>query len=332
MDSFHLHNSVQACGLPCSLNQAGLPFDILLLVLVFCLFPADYFIILLIKGGNLSETKSYQSLPFISMISYNIIAGDTLTKVFHRLPGVGPDHALAVRHFVISVSTSLFTLPLSLFLNTSKLGNVRLNHIFHHNSFMIYGSLEEPSLGLVSLTSVGSSLIVSALFAATGYATFTGVLFLTSYLFFFENYCRNDDLAMFVYFCLGISIITTCPLECFVTRAVCSLFSLMSVGNIQCFFLNGSLNNRAHVAVTLLIVAAFTLLSLAYDCLGIVLVLNVSQMSFELLWFGHDLKYGHLGTTDLHWITLNVTINLTQNCFVRVTICLFVDETDTIFS
>uniref|UniRef100_A0A8C7IFL6 Solute carrier family 38 member 11 n=1 Tax=Oncorhynchus kisutch TaxID=8019 RepID=A0A8C7IFL6_ONCKI len=281
-DNSHIcHDTIFFSGLPCSLNQAGLPFDILLLVLVFCLFPADYFIILLIKGGNLSETKSCQSLPFIAMISYNIIAGDTLTKVFHRLPGVGPGHALAVRHFVISVSTILFTLPLSLFLNTSKLGN-----------FMIYGSLEEPSLGLVSLTSVGSSLIVSALFAATGYATFTGYTQ-------GKTLSWNDDLAIFVYFCLGISIITTCPLECFVTRAV--------------WF------------------AAFTLLSLAYDCLGIVLVLNVSQMSFEL-WFGHDFKYGHLGTTDLHWITLNVTINLTQNCFVRVTIFWFVDETDTIFS
>ncbi|KAM9484427.1 LOW QUALITY PROTEIN: putative sodium-coupled neutral amino acid transporter 11 [Salvelinus alpinus] len=158
-----------------------------------------------------------------AVISYNIIAGDTLTKVF-RLPGVGPGPALAVRHFVISVSTILFTLPLSLFRNISKLGNVSLlsmvltvlilitvitrtatlgpqipptlNAAFtrwnairllvlsfdfssniayvHHNSFMIYGSLEEPSLGLVSLTSVGSSLIVSALFAVTGYATFTG--------------------------------------------------------------------------------------------------------------------------------------------------------------
>jgi len=36
----------------------------------------------------------------------------------------------------------------------------------------------------------------------------------------FENYCRNDNLATFGRFCYGVSIITTFPLECFVTREV----------------------------------------------------------------------------------------------------------------
>uniref|UniRef100_A0A4W5JS28 Putative sodium-coupled neutral amino acid transporter 11 n=1 Tax=Hucho hucho TaxID=62062 RepID=A0A4W5JS28_9TELE len=293
-------------GLPYSLNQAGLPLGLFLLVLV--AFITDYSIILLIKGGNLSGTNSYQSLvrstfgitgflvlsllqflyPFIAMISYNIITGDTLTKVFQRLPGVGPGHILAERHFVIAVSTILFTLPLSLFRNISKLGKVSLlsmvltvfilitviiraelhtkqphkNVIWTIHSFMIYGSLKEQSLSnwsRVTHISVGSAMIVSILFAATGYATFTGY----TQGDIFENYCGNDDLATFGRFCFGISIITTFPLECFVTREV--------VSNV---FFKGSLNNHAHVAVTLLIVAACTALSLAYDCLGIVLVLN----------------------------------------------------------
>lgn len=36
----------------------------------------------------------------------------------------------------------------------------------------------------------------------------------------FENYCKNDNLATFGRFCFGLSIITTFPLECFVTREV----------------------------------------------------------------------------------------------------------------
>lgn len=87
------------------------------------------------------------------MISYNISTGDTLTKVFQRIPGgavwnimhlapdteifnqhvkkllnpraaVGPGHILAERHFVILLSTAVFTLPLSLYRNIEKLGKV----------------------------------------------------------------------------------------------------------------------------------------------------------------------------------------------------------------
>lgn len=149
--------------------------------------------------------------------------------------------------------------------------------ICHHNSFMIYGSLKEPTLSnwsLVTHVSVGSAVVVSVVFAAAGYATFTGytqgkfntqyldltshcidlewisrqfikLLYISKYKYFlkihkrytksihgsffppcvsrgdiFENYCRSDNLATFGRFCFGVSIITTFPLECFVTREV----------------------------------------------------------------------------------------------------------------
>uniref|UniRef100_A0A8C7Z984 Putative sodium-coupled neutral amino acid transporter 11 n=1 Tax=Oryzias sinensis TaxID=183150 RepID=A0A8C7Z984_9TELE len=96
---------LQLQGLPYALNQAGLPLGLVLLIAVACI--TDYSIVLLIKGGNLSGSNSYQSLvqstfgfpgylilsvlqflyPFIAMISYNITTGDTLTKVFQRIPG-----------------------------------------------------------------------------------------------------------------------------------------------------------------------------------------------------------------------------------------------------
>ncbi|XP_030642505.1 putative sodium-coupled neutral amino acid transporter 11 [Chanos chanos] len=314
-------------GLPYSLNQAGLPLGLLLLLVVAVI--TDYSIILLIKGGNLSGTHSYQALvhstfgvvgyfivtllqflyPFIAMISYNIITGDTLTKVFQRIPGVGPDHLLAERHFVILMSTILFTLPLSLYRDISKLGKVSLlsmlltlailitviiraatlgpqipptedawvfgqwnaiqaigvmsfAFICHHNSFMIYGSLKDPSLSnwtRITHLSVGSAVLVSVLFAGAGYATFTGY----TQGDIFENYCRNDNLATFGRFCYGVSIITTFPLECFVTREV--------VSNL---FFGGMLSNVVHFIITLVIVSTATAISLSYDCLGIVLELN----------------------------------------------------------
>uniref|UniRef100_H2RP20 Putative sodium-coupled neutral amino acid transporter 11 n=1 Tax=Takifugu rubripes TaxID=31033 RepID=H2RP20_TAKRU len=289
----------------------------------------DYSIILLIKGGNLSGTNSYQALvqstfgfpgflvlsalqflyPFIAMISYNITTGDTLTKVFQRIPGVGPGHILAERHFVILLSTVAFTLPLSLYRNIEKLGKVSLlsmvltmailitviiraatlgpqipptedawvfakanaiqaagimsfAFICHHNSFLIYGSLEQPTIASwtrVTHVSVGSALIISAAFAVAGYTTFTGY----TQGDIFENYCKDDNLATFGRFCFGLSIVTTFPLECFVTREVLS--------NVLCC---RELTRAEHAGLTVLIVTACTSMSLAFDCLGVVLELN----------------------------------------------------------
>ncbi|KAI7808289.1 hypothetical protein IRJ41_001257 [Triplophysa rosa] len=328
--SFNFINSIIGSGiigLPYSMSQAGLPMGLLLLILV--AFITDYSIILLIRGGNLSGTQSYQTLvrstfgltgylilsglqfmyPFIAMISYNIVAGDTLTKVFMRIQGVGPGDILTDRHFVILLSTVLFTTPLSLYRDIAKLGKVSLLSMFltvailitvvvkaatlgpqippsddawvfarwnaipavavmsfaficHHNSFMIYGSLQQPTLSnwsLVTHVSVGSAVVVSVVFATAGYATFTGY----TQGDIFENFCKNDNLATFGRFCFGVSIVTTFPLECFVTREV--------VSNI---FFEGELSKAAHIIVTMVIISATTAISLFYDCLGIVLELN----------------------------------------------------------
>ncbi|KAL7865577.1 hypothetical protein SRHO_G00108240 [Serrasalmus rhombeus] len=328
--SFNFINSIIGSGLiglPYSMAQAGLPLGLLLLFLV--AYITDYSIILLIKGGNLSGTHSYQSLvhrtfgfagflilsvlqflyPFIAMISYNIITGDTMTKVFQRIPGVGAGHLLANRHFVILLSTILFTIPLSLYRDVAKLGKVSLvsmlltlaivimvivraatlgpqippsedawvfarwnaiqaigvmsfAFICHHNSFIIYESLQEPTLRnwlRITHMSVGSAALISAIFATAGYATFTGY----TQGDIFENYCKNDNLATFGRLCYGLSIITTFPLECFVTREV--------VSNV---FFNGLLSNTAHVMVTVVIISVVTVISLSYDCLGVVLELN----------------------------------------------------------
>uniref|UniRef100_A0A8C5AIL9 Putative sodium-coupled neutral amino acid transporter 11 n=1 Tax=Gadus morhua TaxID=8049 RepID=A0A8C5AIL9_GADMO len=283
------------------MNQAGLPLGLLLLVGVAVI--TDYSIILLIKGGNMSATSSYQALvrsalgrpgfllvsllqflyPFIAMVSYNMTVGDTLTKVFQRIPGVGPDHMLAERSVVISMATVLVTLPLSLPRHIGQLGKVpptedawvfaKLNaiqavgvlsfaFICHHNSFLMYHSLQRPTLSAwlrVTHVSVGTAAAASAAFAVAGYTTFTG----HTQGDIFENYCREDDLVTFGRFCFGLSIMTTFPLECFVTREVLS--------NV---FYQRELSSLEHVALTLLLVASSCTLSLLYDCLGWVMELN----------------------------------------------------------
>ncbi|XP_036900460.1 putative sodium-coupled neutral amino acid transporter 11 isoform X3 [Sturnira hondurensis] len=144
---FNVVNSIIGSGiigLPYSMKQAGFPLGILLLFWVS--YVTDFSLVLLIKGGALSGTDTYQSLvnktfgfpgylllsllqflyPFIAMISYNIITGDTLSKIFQRIPGVDPENLLVGRHFIIVFSTVVFTLPLSLYRDIARLGKISL--------------------------------------------------------------------------------------------------------------------------------------------------------------------------------------------------------------
>ncbi|XP_073663738.1 putative sodium-coupled neutral amino acid transporter 11 isoform X10 [Tursiops truncatus] len=337
---FNVVNSIIGSGiigLPYSMKQAGFPLGILLLFWVS--YVTDFSLVLLIKGGALSGTDTYQSLvnktfgfpgylllsvlqflyPFIgkdeyeieySMISYNIITGDTLSKVFQRIPGVDPENLLIGHHFIIVLSTVAFTLPLSLYRDIAKLGKISListvlttlilgivmarvvslgphipktedawifakpnaiqavgvmsfAFICHHNCFLVYGSLEEPTVAKWSRIIHVSTLIsvfISILFATCGYLTFTGY----TQGDLFENYCRNDDLVTFGRFCYGVTVILTYPIECFVTREV--------IANV---FFGGTLSSVLHIIITVVIITVATLVSLLIDCLGIVLELNL---------------------------------------------------------
>ncbi|XP_074159350.1 putative sodium-coupled neutral amino acid transporter 11 isoform X3 [Sminthopsis crassicaudata] len=282
---FNVVNSIIGSGiigLPYSMHQAGLPLGILLLLWV-----------------------AYVT----AMISYNIITGDTLSKVFQRIPGVDPDNFFISRHFIIGLSTVAFSLPLCLYRDIAKLGKASLisavltalilafviirvftlgpnisrtedawifakpnaiqaigimsfAFICHHNSFLVYSSLEEPTVAKWSRVihvSMVISVFISVLFATSGYLTFTG----HTQGDLFENYCINDDLINFGRFCYGITVILTYPIECFVTREV--------ITNV---FFGGNLSKISHVMVTTIIIILATLVSLLVDCLGIVLEFN----------------------------------------------------------
>lgn len=89
-------------GIPYALHKAGFGFGLFLLVSL--AIVTDYSLSLLVKSANLAGVTSYQDLvhvafgrpgfylltllqfiyPFIAMISYNVIIGDTITKVFKR--------------------------------------------------------------------------------------------------------------------------------------------------------------------------------------------------------------------------------------------------------
>ncbi|XP_052581172.1 putative sodium-coupled neutral amino acid transporter 11 isoform X2 [Peromyscus californicus insignis] len=282
---FNVVNSVIGSGiigLPYSMKQAGFPLGVLLLFWVS--YITDFSLILLIKGGALSGTDSYQSLvnktfgfpgylllsalqfmyPFIAMISYNIITGDTLSKVFQRIPGVDPGSLFIGRHFIIVVSTVTLTLPLSLYRDIAKLGKISL--ISTILTILILGIV------MTRAVSLGPNIPKTEdawVFAKPNAIQAIGVM---SFGDLFENYCRSDDLVTFGRFCYGITVILTYPIECFVTREV--------IANV---FFGGNPSSVFHIILTVVIITAAMLVSLLIDCLGIVLELNGALCAAPLI-------------------------------------------------
>ncbi|KAH1019127.1 hypothetical protein HUJ05_006775 [Dendroctonus ponderosae] len=134
--------SAKYLGIPYALHQAGFGFGVLLLVLV--AYITDYSLILMIKAGHISGRFSYQGImeaafgragyillgilqfvyPFIAMVSYNVVVGDTVTKVIIRLTDIEPDNIFAKREIIVLIATIFITVPLSLYRDIAKLAKI----------------------------------------------------------------------------------------------------------------------------------------------------------------------------------------------------------------
>ncbi|KAJ9573587.1 hypothetical protein L9F63_009041, partial [Diploptera punctata] len=143
--SFNYINSIigsGVIGIPYALHQAGFGIGLILLVLV--AVATDYSLVLMIRSGHLSGAFSYQGLmeaafgkpgyillsflqfiyPFIAMVSYNVVVGDTLTKVLIRLTGISPGSLLSHREIVVAFATVFITAPLCLYRDIAKLAKI----------------------------------------------------------------------------------------------------------------------------------------------------------------------------------------------------------------
>ncbi|XP_050418554.1 putative sodium-coupled neutral amino acid transporter 11 isoform X1 [Patella vulgata] len=333
--SFNFINSIigsGVIGVPFALRQAGFGLGILLIIGVALI--TDYSIFLLIEGGRLSNTHSYQDMvlvafgrpgfyiltvlqflyPFIAMVSYNVIIGDTITKIALWFSGEGDSMVHSIlgnRQFIIFLSTLLVTLPLSLYRNISRLGKwallsilliffilvgitVRLAtfakdipatpnawqfgnynvtqaiailafaYMCHHNTFLIYQSLDNPTpkrWHIVTHGSIMFAAVMCVILGVIGYVSFTGL----TQGDLMENYCHNDTLMNIVRLAFSITIMLTYPVECFVTREVIENAVFPS---------NPPTPFWRHMTVTLIIVFLTAAVSMSTDCLGIVLEFN----------------------------------------------------------
>ena len=127
----------------------------------------------------------------------------------------------------------------------------------------------------VTHVSVGLALVAVIVMALGGYATFNeavdGDLL--------NNYCGHDDLMNVSRLFFSITILLTYPIECFVCREV--IFNLMGKQQDEPMGQDESL--LLHVLSTVILVSATFVLSLATDCLGIILELNVSSFVQQVL-------------------------------------------------
>lgn len=133
--SFNYINSIVGSGIigmSYALHQGGVLVGLATFVLLGVL--TDYSLILLIKSAQLCGANSYAGVmsaafgtpgyvlisllqflyPIIAMVSYNVIVGDTVTKVVVYYADLAADSVWSRRELFITLTTLLLTLPLSL--------------------------------------------------------------------------------------------------------------------------------------------------------------------------------------------------------------------------
>lgn len=58
------------------------------------------------------------------MVSYNVVVGDTVTKVIVRVSGIGPENIFAKREIIVLIATLLVTIPLCLYRDVARLAKI----------------------------------------------------------------------------------------------------------------------------------------------------------------------------------------------------------------
>ncbi|XP_018027274.1 putative sodium-coupled neutral amino acid transporter 11 [Hyalella azteca] len=327
-DTFSAHvnyvNAVIGSGIiamPFALREAGLVLGVVVIVLVAVV--TDISLVLLMRAGRAARTNTYQdtalaflgtpgfivcgglqfAVPYLSMISYNLVAGDALPKVLQRMAELNPHSVWLSRELHIAMVTLLVTLPLSCvrsiktlahsallsiailavlaisialrvpvmteleFIIASGLGPAQAIVTFgfgiHQISFSLYRSLDENVQRWNETTH-------ASLAASAGLCIFIAIAGYVTFGKFtqgdlLENYCWRDDL-MNVMRCLFVfTVLFTFPSECFAAREV-----------IETSFFGKSqpASTLRHYGISLALVVSAMLLSFSTRCLAFVLQLT----------------------------------------------------------
>ncbi|KAJ8917271.1 hypothetical protein NQ315_002288 [Exocentrus adspersus] len=332
--SFNFINSIigsGVIGIPYALHEAGFGFGMLLLV--FVAYVTDYSLILMVKSGHLSGKFSYQGImeaafgktgyvllgilqvvyPFIAMVSYNIVVGDTVTKVIIRLTGIEKTSPFAKREVIVLIASLFVTVPLCLYRDVSRLAKISfislvciafiLFSIFlrigpisdivpqHPDSWRFINKDIIPAIGIMAFAFMchhNTFLIYGSIADPNQkkWETVTHASILTSLIVAvlfgiagyttFKAYSQGDLLENY---CWDDDLMN-------ISRLLFSVQILLTYP-IECFVTreviensifgrdpNVPLSEKIHYVLTLGIVATTYFISITTDCLGVVLELN----------------------------------------------------------
>ncbi|KAG0302219.1 hypothetical protein BGZ98_007677 [Dissophora globulifera] len=141
-----------------------------------------------------------------------------------------------------------------------SIGVISFAFVCHHNSFLIFGSLQKPTLNRVKIVthvSMGFSLLACLLLALSGYLSFSdktqgNVL---------NNFPSDNFIINIARFCFGVNMFTTLPLEAFVCREV-----------IETYYFSGKpFSMKRHAIITVGLVGVSLIIALSTCNLGFVL-------------------------------------------------------------
>ncbi|XP_054286710.1 putative sodium-coupled neutral amino acid transporter 11 [Macrosteles quadrilineatus] len=327
--SFNYINSIigsGVIGIPFAFQQAGFGLGLVLLAVV--ALVTDYSLRLMVRSAHICGSFSYSGImaaafgstgffllsalqfvyPFIAMVSYNVVVGDTVTKVLVRMFGLSSTALLARRDFVVLLCTLSVTVPLCLQKDMARLARASMVSIFFVFFILFTITLRFFTLfGVVPPTEDAFEFSNSGVIPAIGIMAFAFMCHHNVFLLYAsieeatqEKWDKVTHYSVFASFLVtvvfGLVGYTTFTgyvqgdlLENFcwdddlmnLSRVVFSATILLTFP-IECLVTRavveavwGHLETaRAHRGVTLAIVMAAYLVSVSTDCLGIVLELN----------------------------------------------------------
>ncbi|KAI9028359.1 transmembrane amino acid transporter protein-domain-containing protein [Phycomyces nitens] len=172
--------------------------------------------------------------------------------------------------------------------------------VCHHNSFLIFGSLKQPSLNRFAAVTHWSMLIAFAtcfILAVSGYLVFTDKT--TGNIL--NNFPQDNLLINVARLAFGLNMFTTIPLEAFVCREVMETF----------FWASEPYNRTRHCAITTILVLISLMISLVTCNLGIVLELTGAFSATALAFILPPLCYLKLANGSVwqtnkipHWLCM----------------------------
>uniref|UniRef100_A0A2P2I2Q8 Putative sodium-coupled neutral amino acid transporter 11 n=1 Tax=Hirondellea gigas TaxID=1518452 RepID=A0A2P2I2Q8_9CRUS len=315
-------------AMPYVLKLSGLGFGLILMLVVVMITGKS--LVLQIAAGKILGTSTYQetvegvfgkpgfvmcailqfSFPFLGMVSYNIIIGDTITKVIVRLADLNPNNPWVHRDLVATLVTFLVTLPLSSLRNIVYLSKtsflslamvaficvtmvIRIPHMLEltpgmTGEIIFIDTGIGPAIGIISFAFVchqTSFLLYKSLdnntearwnkttYLSLGLALLPCIIIAVSGYVPFTDLTQGDILENY---CRKDDLMNAC-------RAIFAI-SVMFTYPLECFAAREVLETSffrnhqppplwRHLVLTLAIVVAALLLSFTTDCLALVLLL-----------------------------------------------------------